>query len=73
MLISGQTYKLTECSFTHVYKYLEENPTGPKRKLKETIQHMEEAFSSNSTVSVHFIHWMKKWYNFKLLITDMWI
>ena len=47
----GETYKLAERSFTHIYKYMEENPTGPKRKHKDTIKHMEEAVSSDSTVS----------------------
>jgi len=31
---------------------VEENPTGPKRKLKETVEHMEKAASSDSTVSL---------------------
>ena len=31
---------------------MEENPTGPKRKLEETVVHMEKASSSDSTVSL---------------------
>jgi len=31
---------------------VEENLTGPKRKLKETVEHMEKAASSDSTVSL---------------------
>lgn len=53
---SSETCKLVEHSFTHIYKYVEENPTGPKRKLKQTIEHMEEASSSSSTVSLHAVN-----------------
>ena len=48
----GETFHLRERSFTHIYKYIEENPTGPKRKLEETLEHMKTAVSSNSTVRV---------------------
>lgn len=48
---TGETYHLRERSYTHVYKYTEENPTGPKRKLSETLEQMKTALTSNSTVS----------------------
>ena len=48
----GETHHLGERSHTHIYKYMEENPTGPKRNFSETLEQMKTAVSSNSTVSV---------------------
>ena len=46
----GETHHIKERSYTHIYKYMEANPVGPKRTKSETLNHMKTAFSSNSTV-----------------------
>ena len=46
----GETHHIAERSYTHIYKYMEANPVGPKRTKGETLNHMKTAFSTNSTV-----------------------
>ena len=46
----GETHHIKERSYTHIYKYMEANPVGPKRTKSETLNHMKTAFSSNAIV-----------------------
>ena len=51
----GESFCLGENRHTHIYRYNQEDPTGPARDHKTTLKHMKDAVSSNSTVSVmHF-------------------
>lgn len=58
-IFAGETQRISESGYTHVFKYQDKNPVGPVGTSVETVQHMKKALAHNSTIRYsnrwHFI------------------